>query len=255
MRTVDGGTAASARPLGDRIALLLGSGEFEPWAEEAERAALARARSGDGSVAILPTASATEGDQVFTRWGRLGLEHYTSLGIPAHFLPVKTRADASLPASAEAVASSSMIFFSGGKPSYLAATLRGTPLWTAVLQAVDRGAVFAGCSAGAMIAGASPPQGRARRRGMWTSGLDVVPGVTFGAHWDAAPRALFPLRDLAAATAPRERWFIGIDEHTAALADANAWEVFGSGSVHLRKGKIRGSFSAGQRFTLGSAGG
>ena len=59
--------------------LLLGSGEFEPWAGEAERFALADA-PGDGSVAVLATASAREGDAVFERWIGMGLAHYTSLG-------------------------------------------------------------------------------------------------------------------------------------------------------------------------------
>jgi hypothetical protein len=43
--------------------LLLASGEFEPWAAEAERFALSAA-TGDGSVAILATASGREGESV-----------------------------------------------------------------------------------------------------------------------------------------------------------------------------------------------
>ena len=62
--------------------LLLGSGEFEPWSTEVESLALADA-VGDGSVAILPTASASEGDQVFERWGRMGLDHYARSGVSA----------------------------------------------------------------------------------------------------------------------------------------------------------------------------
>src|SRR5207237_5626321 len=45
-----------------RTFLLQGSGEFEPWTADVERRALAGA-VGDGSVAILPTASAPEGDE------------------------------------------------------------------------------------------------------------------------------------------------------------------------------------------------
>jgi hypothetical protein len=73
--------------------LLLGSGEFQRWSSEVERRALAKA-TGDGSVLILPTASASEGDEVFARWGRMGLDHYEELGIPAHLIPLKTRRDA-----------------------------------------------------------------------------------------------------------------------------------------------------------------
>ena len=42
-----------------RTFLMLGSGEFEAWVTEAERIALAGA-TGDGSVVVLPTASATD---------------------------------------------------------------------------------------------------------------------------------------------------------------------------------------------------
>ena len=73
--------------------LLLGSGEFEPWSHEVEAEALAGA-TGDGRVAILPTASAPEGDEVFERWGRMGLGHYAERAVPAEIVPVRTRDDA-----------------------------------------------------------------------------------------------------------------------------------------------------------------
>ena len=60
--------------------LLLGSGEFEPWAAEAERFALSGA-AGDGSVAVLATASGREGDSVFERWIGMGL---ASLRVARH---------------------------------------------------------------------------------------------------------------------------------------------------------------------------
>lgn len=46
---------------GERVAALLGPGEFEPWAVGVDRWVLARARTGDPRVLILPTASAPEG--------------------------------------------------------------------------------------------------------------------------------------------------------------------------------------------------
>jgi hypothetical protein len=67
-----------------RTFLMIGSGEFEPWSEEVERAAL---EGRDGRVAIVPTASASEGDAVFDRWGRMGLDHYAAMGIEASVVP------------------------------------------------------------------------------------------------------------------------------------------------------------------------
>src|SRR5437899_2169159 len=132
-----------------RTFLLLGSGEFEPWTHDVEARVLADA-TGDGSVVILPTASAKEGDAVFDRWGRMGLDHYAEVDLPAEVLPVKRREDAFREKLAERVEGASFVYFSGGKPQHLADVLRDTPLLDAILRAMDRGAVWAGCSAGAM---------------------------------------------------------------------------------------------------------
>ena len=45
-----------------RTFLLMGSGEFEPWSNEIEAAAL---DGRTGPVVVLPTASSTEGEDVF----------------------------------------------------------------------------------------------------------------------------------------------------------------------------------------------
>ena len=188
--------------------LLLGSGEFEEWSTDLERLAMTGS-VGDGSVVILPTASASEGDPVFDRWGRMGLDHYGEAGQSAEVLPVKVREDAfrqDLAARAEAA---SMIYFSGGKPSNLADVLRDSPLLTAIRRAMDRGAVYAGCSAGAMVASR---QRNAEGRGgtSWLFGLGLVPHVSFGVHWDRAARIpgvqwwLFPTtRGSSASTSAR----------------------------------------------------
>src|SRR5580704_1556132 len=99
--------------------LLLGSGEFEPWSAEAERFALSRA-AGDGSVAVLATASGREGDAVFERWTAMGLTHYESLGIAARALRVRARPDALDSGIVRQLDDVSMVFFSGGSPKYLA---------------------------------------------------------------------------------------------------------------------------------------
>src|SRR3990172_4951199 len=124
----------------NRRFLLLGSGEFEPWSEEPERAALDGA---DPRVAILPTASAPEGDAVFERWARMGLEHYAAMGWPARALAVKTLEDAQREYVAAALEGVTLVSFSGGNPKHLGSTLEGSALWRALNRALDRGAVFA----------------------------------------------------------------------------------------------------------------
>lgn len=88
---------------------LLGSGEFEPWTEAADRWLLERT-SGDGTVLILPLASAPEGDGVFDRWADMGLRHYDRLGVPSEVVPLKTRQDAERPELAAMLERASMVY-------------------------------------------------------------------------------------------------------------------------------------------------
>jgi cyanophycinase len=136
-----------------RTFLLLGSGEFEPWSAEPERAAL---EGREGSVAIVPTASAPEGDKIFDRWANMGLEHYASLAVDARVVPLKVRADADRHDVVAMLDDAAIVYFSGGNPRFLADTLRGTAFWRRMLERLDDGMVYAGCSAGAMVASRDP---------------------------------------------------------------------------------------------------
>jgi cyanophycinase len=216
-----------------RTFLLMGSGEFEPWSAEIERAAL---DGRTGPVAVLATASSTEGDTVFDRWGRMGLDHYASMAVEARLLPVKTREDAEDEANARALDDAAMIFYSGGKPQHLASTILGTKLWTAMEVALDRGAVYAGCSAGALIASQSREQRRERgTKTGWVFGLGLVPHVSFGVHWDRAARVP-GVQWWLTSRLPDDTWFVGIDERTAIVGDGEHWTVHGSRGVTIRHG-------------------
>jgi cyanophycinase len=225
--------------------LFLGSGEFEPWSTEVETAALARA-AGDGSVAILPTASAAEGDHVFERWGQMGLDHYRDDGVPATLVPVKTREDAHRDDLVARVEAASMIYFSGGKPSRLADVLRDSPLFAAIRRALDRGAVYAGCSAGAMVA-SRVRDADGRRGTSWLFGLGLVPNVSFGVHWDRAAR-IPGAQWWMTSRLPDDTWFVGIDERTAILGDGSTWRVHGLGGVTVRGLGHDAKYRAGDTF-------
>ena len=228
-----------------RMFLLMGSGEFEPWSEEVERIAL---EGRTGHVAVLPTASSAEGDQVFERWARMGLDHYASIGVDARLVDVRTRSDAERPERAAELEGAAMMFFSGGKPQHLAATIHGTRLWEALSLALDDGAAFAGCSAGALIAG----QRRERRGSMnaktgWAFGLGLVPHASFGVHWDKL-KVIPGLRTLVMSRIPRRSWFVGLDERTAILGDGRSWTVFGEGGAMVRHAGTTAVFGAGDAF-------
>jgi cyanophycinase len=158
----------------------MGSGEFEPWSEEVERAAL---EGRPNSVVIVPTASAAEGDAVFDRWANMGLEHYAPMGVDARVVPLKQRNDAERDEIVASIADVGMIFFSGGNPRYLADAIDGTRFWDEMSAALDRGTVFAGCSAGAMVAGHRRDT-RPKVGATWVAGLGLVPNGSFGVHWD-----------------------------------------------------------------------
>ncbi|MGH7608764.1 MAG: Type 1 glutamine amidotransferase-like domain-containing protein [Candidatus Dormibacteria bacterium] len=241
--------AGGASPASPPRCLLLGSGEFEPWAEAAERAALEGA-GGNGSVAVLATASAPEGETVYQGWIDKGLAHYQAIGLTALAVDVRGRDDAERPQLAGQVAGASLIFFSGGNPEYLARTLEGTRLWRAVQGALAGGATFGGCSAGAMVAGAGRSFGPARGRFHFSGGLGLYPSDIYGVHWDS--RFMRLLKPAVRNTVADGLRLVGIAEKTAILNTGQGWLVFGRGAVEVGTGRGRLLYHAGEVFPDGA---
>ena len=231
---------------------LFGSGEFEPWSEQAERSLLARASRGDGRVLVLPTASAPEGDEVFEMWAEKGLDHYRALGIAADVVPLRTKADADDPAFADRLRTASMVFFSGGNPAYLAATLAGTRFWRALRWAMPRGLAYAGCSAGAACLGPRAPDSSVLEltSDAWRPGLGLFPSSYIGPHWDALDSYLPGLTAFFLAAVPSAARLLAIDESTAVVGDGITWSVAGKSSAHLWQRGAWVHFPAGASFPL-----
>jgi cyanophycinase len=230
---------------------LLGSGEFEAWSAAVDRRLLERA-TGDGTVLILPTASAPEGDRVFDGWASMGMEHFESVGVPSDVLPVKTRVDAEDERNVERVRAASMVYFSGGNPAYLANTLAGTTLWNAVRTGLGRGMAYAGCSAGIACLGEAALDSSIRSLDGRASvpGLRLFPNVEFGPHWDAIDRYVPGLRAFIESAVPAGAMLIGVDERTAMVGDGRSWTVIGDGSVHLKEADGWRALAAGASFDL-----
>jgi cyanophycinase-like exopeptidase len=230
---------------------LLGSGEFEAWTEPVDRALLAAAASGDGIVAVVPTASALEGP-TFDDWARKGLEHYAHLGLAARVIDLRGRDDAERADVVEGIDRASLIFFSGGNPAYLATTLLGSPFWDAVEARLADGAAYAGCSAGACIAGAFAPDSVTDfvwEEG-WVPGLQLIPNVWVLPHFDALDRHRPGLRDYFLSRVPETGWALGIDERTAVVRRGATWQVIGEGGAFLSRGPIAQRYAAGEAFSL-----
>jgi cyanophycinase-like exopeptidase len=230
---------------------LLGSGEFEPWTEPVDRWMLGRA-TGDGTVLILPAASAPEGDAVFDRWADLGLRHYERLGVPAEVVPLKTRADAERPEVGRRLTSASMAYFSGGNPAYLSGVLMGTPFWNELLVALGRGMAYTGCSAGISCLGEQAVDsavGDFSSKEIWKPGLRLLPRTQLAPHWDALNRYLPGLQRMIGASVPREWRLLAVDEGTAVAGDGTEWRVFGAAGAHLRDGGSWRHVPSGTSFT------
>lgn len=198
-------------------------------------------------------SSSRGGDAVFDRWARKGLDHYDGSGIVAELLSVKVREDAyrqDIVARAEAA---SMIYFTGGKPNLLADVLRDSPLLAAVRRAMERGAVYAGCSAGAIVA-SREHNAEGRVGTSWLFGLGLVPNVSFGVHWDRwsqVPGTQWWMTSRL----PDDTWFVGIDERTALYGDGTNWEVAGLGTASVRGPGVSAIYEPGDRFVTPSSAG
>jgi cyanophycinase-like exopeptidase len=121
----------------------------------------------------------------------------------------------------------------------------GTRFFEALGRALDAGAVFAGCSAGAMVA-SRRPDARPRFGAAWVSGLGLIEHGSFGAHWDKV-RFIPGMRPFLRSRA-RGGWFAGLDERTAILGDGRTWTVYGVGTVQLRLDGSTRTLRRGERF-------
>jgi cyanophycinase len=223
----------------DGVIALVGSGEFTPAMAEVDRALLAATGSQRPRVTILPTASWPDGERVFRRWAELGAAHFDALGADVLPVPLRDRAGAEDPEIVAALEAADLVYLSGGKPGHLLDALEGTPAGAAIRSAHGRGAVLAGCSAGAMVLGGHQLRVRRARRRLpigWTPSLGIVPGVIVVPHYDTIPETLLAPFALMA---PRDAWVVGIDEETAFIGRAGTWQVRGPGRVTIWRGGRR----------------
>jgi cyanophycinase len=229
---------------------LVGAGEFLPAMAEVDAGLLAWTGVARPRVAVLPTASFPDGEDVFARWASMGVAHFASLGAEVEPVLVRDRADADDPAAAQALGEADLIYLSGGKPGYLRRALHGSAVGAALRAAHERGAVLAGCSAGAMILAGHAFEFRVRLVPWplrWGQGLDFAPRMSVVPHYDAWPE---PLSALIALQAPRGSVVLGIDEETAVVGHDGTWQVHGAARATVWRGHRRERFRAGESFRI-----
>jgi cyanophycinase len=216
---------------------LVGSGEYLPPMEPVDRQLIERLGE-PPRVVCLPTAAGQEGEERIAYWSELGVRHFRRLGAAVEALPVIDRAGAQDDGWAERILEANFVYLSGGRPDYLYQTLKNTPVWQAILSVHQRGGVFAGCSAGAMIMGA---------RLLGFPGLqpafELVPGAVIVPHFDEIPAAFVKTVHFLAA---RDKTMVGVEGNTALVIDDHQREVLGSGGVTIWNHHQRRRYTAGQ---------
>lgn len=193
---------------------LVGGNEFRSPARDLDAWLLER--SGSRTVTVLPTAAAHSRPELAIQTARA---HFTELGAAVREVMVLDRQDAEDRVMAEDVESASFLYLTGGDPRLLADVLRGSLVWRAILLALERGAVLAGSSAGAMVL---CDRMLVPRRSELAEGLGLLEGRLVVPHhnqWRTVP-------DVRSGVD-----VIGIDECTGLVLDADGGRVLGAGSV------------------------
>ncbi len=214
---------------------LLGSGEYLPVMNDVDRFLLANCKT-DGRkprVVCLPTAAGKEGEASVNRWSKMGVDHFTRLGADVEAVPVTDAESANEQNHASRVEEADLIYFSGGDPGYLFRTMQDSLVWKSAQKAFARGAIYAGCSAGAMILGKEIPDFRSLGLRS-TPAFGVVPANFVLPHFDAIPIIWKPMLLALRRKLKDNEFLLGVDEDTAIIRTLNgAWQVMGKSKAHV----------------------
>jgi cyanophycinase len=235
---------------------LLGSGEYLPIMSPIDRALLDSLGLKDRQprVVCLPTAAGREGQGSVNRWSAMGTEHFHNLEADVTALPIVDRASADDSRYESVLESADLIYFSGGDPQHLYETMEGSRAWSAAQKAWGRGAIYAGCSAGAMILAEQMPN--FRRAGLGSqNGFGCVPVTFIIPHFDQIPAFFKPMVFAVRRNLKAGQFILGIDENTALVGRlGGTWEVMGVGSVHIITKRSKRLYRVGQQVPLESSG-
>ena len=231
---------------------LYGAGEYLPVVEPIDRFLLDSLNL-DGRrprVVCLPTAAGREGDGSINRWSNMGIDHFQKLGADVSALRIIDRASADDPQFESTLEAADLIYFSGGDPNYLYQTLNGSRAWNAAQKAWARGAVYAGCSAGAMILGQKLPNFRMFGNGT-PSAFGVMSASYVLPHFDAMPAMFKPMVTALRKTLKDGEYALGVDEDTALVGRLGGeWQVLGASQVHVMSRNSETRYRSGEKVSL-----
>jgi cyanophycinase-like exopeptidase len=231
---------------------LYGAGEYLPVVEPIDRFLLDSLNLKDRKprVVCLPTAAGKEGDGSINRWSNMGLEHFQRLGAEVSALRIIDRASADDSQFESTLEAADLIYFSGGDPTYLFQTLNGSRAWDAAQKAWTRGAIYAGCSAGAMILAQKLPNFRMFGSGA-LSGFGVLSAAYVLPHFDAMPALFKPMVLALRKSMKSSEYALGVDENTALVGRLGGeWQVLGESKAHVMTHNADKSYAPGERILL-----
>ena len=212
---------------------LVGSGEYLPVMDNVDRHLLdsLHLNGRKPRVVCLPTAAGREGDASINRWSSMGIQHFQKLGAEVSALRIIDRASAEDAQWESLLEEADLVYFSGGDPGHLHQTMNGSRAWRAAQRAWERGAIYAGCSAGAMILGKRMPSFRLAGT---QEGFGLVPATFIVPHFDAIPGVWKPIVFALQKQLKKGERMIGVDENTALIGRLGGeWTVMGPGKVHV----------------------
>lgn len=229
---------------------LVGSGEYLPVMEDVDRYLLdsLNITGRQPRVVCLPTAAGREGEQSVNRWSKMGIQHFNKLGADVHALPIIDRASADDVQYESVLENADLIYFSGGDPGYLYSTMKDTCAWYAANRAWSRGAIYAGCSAGAMILANRMPSFRLAGT---QDGFGVVPVEFIVPHFDAIPAIWKPIVFALQKQLKDDQRLIGVDEDTALIGSLNGeWKAMGKSQAHVFSRDQKSTYNSGDVVLL-----
>ena len=229
---------------------LVGSGEYLPVMDSVDRHLLdsLKVNGRKPRVVCVPTAAGQEGEASVGRWSRMGVEHFQKLGADVTALRIIDREGANDPAHESLLEDADFIYFSGGNPQYLHDTLKDTRAWKSMQKAWSKGAVYAGCSAGAMILARRIPSFRLFST---VPGFGIVPAQYILPHFDAVPAMFKPLISALTGRLKKGERMIGVDEDTALVGRlGGSWTVMGKSNVYVFTNEGKTAYSSGQTLSL-----
>ena len=215
---------------------LIGGGEWGDDCRAFDRDLLDRSEA--KKVVVLPTAAAFEHPE---RAIERAQAHFDGLGAGVEGLMVLHRSEAEDQEVAATVRKARFVYLGDGSPMHLRSVLKDSPLFDALRDAYEAGAVIAASGAGATVI-CDPmvdPRG-----GAYTVGLGLVVGLAvFPYHGSAADH----LRERSIDLLPNSASLVGIDEQTAIVRDpGGAWRAEGAGNVSVYEGDVITTYTGGQ---------